>query len=148
MLEVVAQLATQEYNRCDAHADNDARGQETVCSIDWSRAAAFQEEVVTTDIILSVIGVVLALPGGLFVAGFSSMARAKWAALFGGLIGGVVVAGVILFWVNATNMGIDGLSYFFGVFFAASVGVMLGALVVNFLVGLVSRSSSESAIER
>jgi hypothetical protein len=45
-------------------------------------------------------------------------------------------------------MGIDGLSYFFGVFFAASVGVMLGALVVNFLVGLVSRSSSESAIER
>jgi hypothetical protein len=59
-----------------------------------------------------------------------------------------VVAGVILFWVNATNMGIDGLSYFFGVFFAASVGVMLGALVVNFLVGLVSRSSSESAIER
>lgn len=108
----------------------------------------FQEEVVTTDIILSIIGVVLALPGGLFVAGFSSMARAKWAALFGGLIGGVVVAGAILFWVNATNMGIDGLSYFFGVFFAASVGVMLGALVVNFLVGLVSRSSSESAIER
>lgn len=102
----------------------------------------------TTDIILSIIGVVLALPGGLFVAGFSSMARAKWAALFGGLIGGVVVAAAILFWVNATNMGIDGLSYLFGVFFAASVGVVLGALVVNFLVGLVSRSSSESAIER
>ncbi len=119
-----------------------------VCHNDWSRAAAFQEDVVTTDIILSVIGVVLALPGGLFVAGFSSMARAKWAALFGGLIGGVVVAATILFWVNATNMGIDGLSYLFGVFFAASVGVVLGALVVNFLVGLVSRSSSESAIER
>ena len=115
---------------------------------DWSRSAAFQEEVVTTDIILSIIGVILALPGGLFVAGFSSMARAKWAALFGGIIGGVVVAATILFWVNATNMSIDGLSYFFGVFFAASVGVMLGALVVNFLVGLVSRSSSESAIER
>ena len=121
---------------------------ETLCYSNWSRAAAFQEEVVTTDIILSIIGVVLALPGGLFVAGFSSMARAKWAALFGGLIGGVVVAAAILFWVNATNMGIDGLSYFFGVFFAASVGVMLGALVVNFLVGLVSRTSSESAIER
>lgn len=115
---------------------------------DWPRAAFFQEDVVTTDIILSIIGVILALPGGLFVAGFSSMARAKWAALFGGLIGGVVVAATILFWVNATNMGIDGLSYFFGVFFAASVGVMLGALVANFLVGLVSRSSSESAIER
>lgn|GEM_PF-1048929 len=115
---------------------------------DWPRAASFQEDVVTTDIILSIIGVILALPGGLFVAGFSSMARAKWAALFGGLIGGVVVAATILFWVNATNMGIDGLSYFFGVFFAASVGVMLGALVANFLVGLVSRSSSESAIER
>ncbi len=102
----------------------------------------------STDVILSIIGVVLALPGGLFVAGLSSMARAKWAALFGGLVGGVVVAGAILFWVNAANIGIDGLSYFFGVFFAASIGVMLGALVVNFLVGLASRNSNESAIER
>ncbi len=101
----------------------------------------------STEVILSIIAVILSLPGGLFVAGLSSMARAKWAALFGGIIGGVLVTLAILFWVNAANIGIDGLSYFYGAFFASSVGVLLGALVVNFLVGLVSRRSTESAIE-
>ena len=101
----------------------------------------------STEVILSIIAVILALPSGLFVAGLTSMARAKWAALLGGLIGGVVVALAILFWINAANVGIDGLSYFYGVFFGASIGVLLGALVVNFLVGLVSRSSGDSAIE-
>lgn len=102
----------------------------------------------STEVILSIIAVVLSLPGGLFVAGFTSMARAKWAALFGGIIGGVVVTLAILVWVNSANIGIDGLSYFYGVFFASSVGVFTGALVVNFLVGLVTRGSSDSAIER
>ena len=77
----------------------------------------------STEVILLIIAVVLALPGGLFVAGLSSMARAKWAALFGGLVGGVVVALAILFYVNTANVSIDGLSYFYGVFFAASIGV-------------------------
>ncbi len=101
----------------------------------------------STEVILSIIAVILALPGGLFVAGLTSMARAKWAALLGGLIGGIVVALAILFWINAANVGIDGLSFFYGVFFGASIGVLLGALVVNFLVGLVSRSSGDSAVE-
>jgi putative effector of murein hydrolase len=110
--------------------------------------AAFQEEVVSTEVILLIIGVVLSLPGGLFVAGLSSMARAKWAALFGGILGAVVVALAILVYVNMANISVEGLSYFYGVFFASSVGVFLGALLVNFLVGLVSRSSSDSAVER
>jgi hypothetical protein len=119
----------------------------TVCRVAGFRATSFQEEIVSTEVILTIIGVVLALPGGLFVAGFSSMARAKWAALFGGLIGGIAVALAILFYVSAANIGIDGLSYFFGIFFAASVGVLLGALVVNFLVGLVSRGTSGSSAD-
>jgi uncharacterized integral membrane protein len=113
-----------------------------------SCVAAFQEEVVSTEVILLIIGVVLSLPGGLFVAGLSSMARAKWAALFGGILGAVVVALAILAYVNMANISVEGLSYFYGVFFASSVGVFLGALLVNFLVGLVSRSSSDSAVER
>jgi hypothetical protein len=102
---------------------------------------------VSTEVILLIIAVVLALPGGLFVAGLSSMARAKWAALFGGLVGGVVVALAILFYVTTANVSIDGLSYFYGVFFAASIGVFIGALVVNFLVGLVSRPSRDTLAE-
>ncbi|HEX6540723.1 MAG TPA: hypothetical protein VF040_03135 [Ktedonobacterales bacterium] len=101
----------------------------------------------STEVILLIIGVVLSLPGGLFVASLTSMARAKWAALFGGILGAVVVALAILYYVNTANIGIDGLSYLYGVFFASSVGVFLGALVVNFLVGLASRSSSDSVVE-
>jgi hypothetical protein len=111
-------------------------------------AAAFQEERVSTEVILLIIGFILALPGGLFVAFLSSMARAKWAALLGGIIGGAVVGLAILFYVNTANVGIDGLSYFYGVFFACSVGVALGALIVNFLVGLASRNSNEALPER
>lgn len=102
----------------------------------------------TTEVILLIIGIVLSLPGGLFVAFLTSMARAKWAALFGGIIGAVVVGLAVLYFVNTANVGIDGLSYFYGVFFACSVGVVLGALLVNFLVGLVSRGSSDSLAER
>ncbi|HEU5348076.1 MAG TPA: hypothetical protein VFU63_05635 [Ktedonobacterales bacterium] len=101
----------------------------------------------STEIILLIIGVVLSLPGGLFVAGLTSLARAKWAALFGGLIGAVVVALAILYFVNTANVGIDGLSYFYGVFFASSVGVFLGALVMNFLAGLGSRSPNDTVPE-
>jgi hypothetical protein len=119
-----------------------------VCFNNTPWVAGFQEEVVSAEIILLIIGVVLSLPGGLFVAGLSSMARAKWAALFGGLIGAVVVALAILYYVNTANVSIEGLSYLYGVFFASSVGVFLGALVVNFLVGLVSRTPNDSAVER
>jgi uncharacterized integral membrane protein len=103
---------------------------------------------VSTQIILLIIAVVLSLPGGLFVAGLSSMARAKWAALFGGIIGAVVVALAIFYYVNTANVSIEGLSFFYGAFFASSMGVFLGALVVNFLVGLVSRNSSDSLADR
>ena len=102
----------------------------------------------TTEVILLIIGIVLSLPGGLFVAFLTSMARAKWAALLGGIIGAVVVGLAVLYFVNTANVGIDGLSYFYGVFFACSVGVFLGALLVNFLVGLVSRGAGDPLAER
>ncbi len=102
----------------------------------------------TTEIILLIIGIVLALPGGLFVAFLTSLARARWAAILGGFIGAVVVGLAVLYFVNTANVGIDGLSYFYGVFLACSVGVFLGALIVNFLVGLVTRAPGDSLAER
>ena len=125
------------------------RGQSATTSMTRRRQAAFiQEERVTTEVILLIIGIVLSLPGGLFVAFLTSMARAKWAALLGGIIGAVVVGLAVLYFVNTANVGIDGLSYFYGVFFACSVGVFLGALLVNFLVGLVSRGAGDPLAER
>jgi len=101
----------------------------------------------TLEQILLIVAVVLSLPGGLFVAFLISEPRARWASILGGLIGGVATALAVYFFVVLANVGIDALSYAFGVFFAASVGVALGALILNFLVGLVARGSDSSAIE-
>lgn len=143
-------MAKQEYNRDNALMEAAQHGASVLwadCYDTKPRAAALQEEFVSTEVILLIIGVVLSLPGGLFVAGLSSMARAKWAALLGGIIGAVVVSLGILYFVKVLPVSIDPLSYFFGIFFASSVGVFLGALLVNFLVGLVSRGR-DAAIER
>ena len=101
----------------------------------------------TLEQILLIVAVVLSLPGGLFVAFLMSEPRARWASILGGIIGGVATALAVYFFVVLAKVGIDGLSYAFGVFFASSVGVALGALVMNFLVGLVARSPDSSAVE-
>lgn len=100
----------------------------------------------TLEQILLIVAVVLSLPGGLFVAFLISEPRARWASILGGIIGAVVTAIAVYFFVVMAKVGIDALSYAFGVFFAASIGVALGALIMNFLVGLVARGS-DSAIE-
>jgi hypothetical protein len=99
------------------------------------------------EIVLLVIGAVLALPGGLFIAYFVSEPRARWASLLGGIIGdGLTVLG-LYYYTQASHVQIDGLSYWLGMLFAASVGVMLGALVINFLVGAFSRDRDLTPVE-
>jgi len=94
---------------------------------------------VDSNLILVIIAAILSLPGGLFMAELMSQARARWAALIGGIIGAAVVAAGIYFFVSITHPSLDGLSYFLGSFFACSMGVFAGALLANFLVGLGSR---------
>jgi hypothetical protein len=101
----------------------------------------------TLEQILLVVAVVLSLPGGLFVAYLISEPRARWASILGGLIGAVAVAVAVYYFVIMAKVEIDALSYAFGVFFAASTGVALGALIMNFLVGLVARGRDNSALE-
>jgi hypothetical protein len=99
-----------------------------------------------TMLILLIIAAVLALPGGLFVAGMLARARTRWAALLGGLIGAVVVAAAVFAYVYyAPNLSLDGLTYFLGAFFAVSVGAFSGALLINFLFGLGSRAPDISS---
>lgn len=101
----------------------------------------------TLEQIWLIVAVVLSLPGGLFVAFLMSEPRARWASVLGGIIGGVVTGIAVYFFVVLAKVGVDILSYTFGVFFAASVGVALGALIMNFLVGLIARGPNSSAIE-
>lgn len=97
--------------------------------------------------ILLIIAVILALPGGLFVAWLLSVPRARFLALLGGIVGDVVVALAIYTFIQMANPSLDALSYWVGAFFACSTGVALGALLADWLVGLVRRGPDVSSLE-
>lgn len=99
------------------------------------------------DVFLLILGAVLALPGGLFIAFIVSEPRARLLSLLGGIIADGLVALGIYYYVRAAHVGIDALSFWFGTFFACSIGVLLGALIVNFLVGLAGRGHDISTLE-
>lgn len=101
----------------------------------------------STNLVLLIIAAVLSLPGGLFMAYIMSLAKARWAALLGGIVGAAVIAAGVYFFVTTGNLSIDGLSYFLGAFFACSMGVFMGALIANFLLGSDRRRSSVSGLE-
>lgn len=98
-------------------------------------------------VLFIIIAAILALPVGLFVASLISLARARWLAIPAGIIGDVVVAIAIYFYVTNTKFIVDGLDYFLGSFFACSMGVMGGALLANFLVSLGSRRPGVGSAE-
>lgn len=99
------------------------------------------------NLVLLIIATVLSLPGGLFMSFLMSEPRAKWLSLLGGVIGAFVVAAGIYFFVTQAKVSVDGLSYALGTFFATSMGVFGGALLVNFLVGIASRGSDVASQE-
>lgn len=99
------------------------------------------------DTLLLIIALILALPGGLFVAWLLSLPRARVLALIGGVIGDVVVAAALYAFIQMANPNLDALSYFVGAFFACSTGVALGALLADWLVGLVRRGPDVSSLE-
>ena len=89
----------------------------------------------TSIYILLGIALVLALPGGLFIGYIMSLPRARLLSLLGGIVGDVVIAVAILAYLATAKPSIDGLSFLIGSFFACSMGVAIGALVINFLLG-------------
>jgi hypothetical protein len=99
------------------------------------------------EITLMVIALVLALPIGLALSALMSTARARWLALLAGVVGDLAVAVAIYAYVTITNVTIDALTYFLGVLFACTMGVMAFALIANFVVGLLSRRPEVSAPE-
>ncbi len=85
------------------------------------------------NVIVLIIAAVLALPGGLFVAALISQPSARKFAMLGGVIGLLLTIAGLEYFVNAANVTIDAVSWFFGAFLACSMGVAVGALVVDFL---------------
>jgi len=86
-------------------------------------------------IIVLIVGAVLALPGGLFAASLMSQPRTRWLGLIGGVIGAVITAFALYYFIHAAGVTIDAVSWFFGSFLACSMGVAIGALLVGFFTG-------------
>lgn len=95
--------------------------------------------------VLLLIGAILALPGGLFVASLISQPRSRWLALVGAVIVLVLTAGALEYYISANKVGIDAFTWFLAAFLACSLGAGIGALLVGFLTG--SRRSSDIAQE-
>ncbi len=96
-------------------------------------------------LVLIIIAFVLALPIGEFLASLISLRRARLLACLGAALGAGLIAAAV-YWF-ATQIQIDGLSYFLGAFFAITTGAVIGAMVANFLVGLGDRRSSGVHVE-
>jgi hypothetical protein len=94
-----------------------------------------QEAPVALSIIVLIVGAVLALPGGLFAASLMSQPRTRWLGLIGGVIGAVITAFALYYFIHAAGVTIDAVSWFFGSFLACSMGVAIGALLVGFFTG-------------
>lgn len=84
---------------------------------------------------LLIIAALLSLPGGLFVARLVSLPRTRWLGLVGGVLGAVLVAIGLQFFVQTAHVTIEAVSWFIGAFLACSMGVTVGALLVNFFAG-------------
>ena len=82
-----------------------------------------------------IIGGVLSLPIGLFIAYFFSQSRVRVLGVMGGLLGAIVAGAALYLGIAASGISVEALSYFFGSFFICSTGVVAGALLVNVLAG-------------
>lgn len=94
-------------------------------------------------VFLLIVAAVLALPAGLFITYLLADPRARWAAFLGALIGDGLTGLGLYYFVLAGKVGIDGLSYWFGMLFGCSIGVVIGALLADFLVAQVRGTSAD-----
>lgn len=87
------------------------------------------------SMIILVVGAILSLPAGLFVAFLVSRPGLRILGLLGGLVGGALTAFGLWYYMGATHTVVDAVSWFFGAFLACSMGVGLGALLITFFFG-------------
>ncbi len=90
----------------------------------------------TIDYIWCALGAVLALPGAMFIA-YSVAPRLRFASTIGAFVGGLLGFPVTLFvWGSALgSVHLEGAVVGVCTFFIASVTGLIGALLVNTLIG-------------
>jgi hypothetical protein len=103
--------------------------------------------IFTDHLTLIIIAAVLSLPAGLLVAFQISLPRSRFLGMVGGVVGAAVVAFAIYWAVEATGISLDALTYFLGGFFACSIGVIIGAVLANFALDVLTGAGDASSQE-
>jgi hypothetical protein len=103
--------------------------------------------IFTDHLTLMIIAAVLSLPMGLLIAFQVSLPRSRFLAMLGGVIGAAVVGFAIYWAVEVTQISLDALTYFLGCVFACSAGVIIGAVLTNFLLDVITGASDASSQE-
>jgi hypothetical protein len=103
--------------------------------------------IFTDHLSLIIIAAILSLPMGLLIAFQISLPRSRLLAMLGGVIGAAVVGFAIYWAVEATQISLDALTYFLGCLFACSAGVIIGAVLTNFLLDVITGASDTSSQE-
>ncbi len=93
------------------------------------------------DTIILIIAAVLSLPGGLFAVSLMSQPRTRWRSLIAGIIGAVLTALAVKYFIHVTDVTTEAVSWFLGSFLACSMGVAVAALLVNWFANLDRRSA-------
>jgi phosphate/sulfate permease len=103
--------------------------------------------IFTDHLTLIIIAAVLSLPAGLLVAFQISLPRSRFLGMVGGVVGAAVVAFAIYWVVERTGISLDALTYFLGGFFACSIGVIIGAVLANFALDVLTGAGDASSQE-
>jgi ABC-type antimicrobial peptide transport system permease subunit len=96
-----------------------------------------REAFVSWQLVLIIIAFVFAVLTGIPLGAAMSVRRARVLGSLGGIIGAALSAAGV--YAYATSISVDPLSYALGAFGAATVGAVVGTLIVNFLVSLRDR---------
>ena len=94
--------------------------------------------------ILLIIAAVLALIVSLGTVFLMTPRRNRWLSVLGALIGTVVGALAVLYFIAATKPSLDAISQFLGSFFVCSMTALIGAVVLNFMSYIVGQQGGSS----
>jgi hypothetical protein len=101
----------------------------------------------TINYIWAAIGLMMAIPGVLFVA-WSAAPRMKTLSMLGAIVGAMLGYGAAFFMqINVLHTSIDGGTLLFGCFLLCSVTGLVGSLLVTFLFGSGNRPTRNSQVE-
>jgi hypothetical protein len=98
-----------------------------------------------------ILGLILALPVGLFLAFWLSTVKRRAAVVIGALIGALIPFLVILFWIGGLFVPqrvphVDGGAAFFGSLFLCTITAVIGGILTDIIVANINTSNDRHQV--